>query len=101
MSRKLGAVVMKRPVLDQFSAMEVAITAFYVWAGFLVALILSNVVVGQTVFQQILVLSSGCIALAVLVGAWLRQKETRGHFINLLLFAVAGLIFLELLGLDY
>lgn len=87
---------MRDPSLEQFSALEVGIAAFYVACGFLVAVIFCHVVFGDTPLQKSLVSLSGALAFVALARVWLRQKRTRGHPVNLLLIAVAGLVALDL-----
>ena len=88
---------MKQPSLDQFSAVEIGIAAFSVACGFLVAVVFSHVVFGQTLSQLVFVWLAGGLAIAMLARVWLRQRETRGHPVNLLLVAAAGMVGLDLL----
>ncbi|AWW74043.1 hypothetical protein CD351_06330 [Erythrobacter sp. KY5] len=84
-----------RNSLQQFSAAQVCISAFYIWAGFFAANVCGQVFFGQTQFERLLVLLAGVAALIALFRVWVIQDGTREHPVNLVLFAVAALVAID------
>lgn len=76
----------------EFSALELCITALYIYCGFFAACVAAEVLTTDGLAESMTVCFAAAVASGFLVKVWLDQTHTRAHFINLVLVATAFLI---------
>lgn len=81
---------------DSFSAIETCIHAVQIWMAFFLITSLIQIISPEQKLQQCVIISTGAIALAIILYRWIRQADARHHAANLALLTAGVLIGIDM-----
>ncbi|MHA6333853.1 hypothetical protein ACXYL9_09230 [Qipengyuania sp. CAU 1752] len=78
----------------EFSPAEVLVSAFYIYSGYFIATVAVGIIgfFGEDAFTTL----AGVVSMLFLGRVWLKQTQSRTHYVNLVLAMVAAIIALDI-----